>query len=86
MKGAKIAAKAVKIAGKAASKGAGAGGTAKVAAKCFPGTARLNLHNGKSVKMSDIQVGDKAHSGTTIFFPINPTYVHKIYNNIVITT
>ena len=30
---------------------------------CFPGTAKVNLHNGKSVKMSELQIGDQVKTG-----------------------
>ena len=31
--------------------------------KCFPATARVSLENGKSVAMSELQVGDKVKTG-----------------------
>ena len=52
---------------------------ASIAALCFPATAMVNLHNGKSVKMNDIQVGDKIHSGTTSFLLlIQPMFMRYI--------
>ena len=30
---------------------------------CFPGTARLTLENGKSITMSELQIGDKVQTG-----------------------
>ena len=30
---------------------------------CFPGTARLTLENGKSITMSELQVGDRVQTG-----------------------
>ena len=30
---------------------------------CFPSTAKVNLENGKSVRMSELQVGDKVQTG-----------------------
>ena len=35
---------------------------------CFPSTASVNLQNGKSVTMSDLQIGDKVQTGTCISF------------------
>ena len=32
-------------------------------ANCFPSTAKVNLENGKSVRMSELQVGDKVQTG-----------------------
>ena len=31
---------------------------------CFPSTARVKLDNGESVRMSELQVGDKVQTGT----------------------
>ena len=30
---------------------------------CFPSTARVNLENGKVIKMSELQIGDKVQTG-----------------------
>ena len=30
---------------------------------CFPGTGTFNLENGKSVKMSELQIGDRVQTG-----------------------
>ena len=35
---------------------------------CFPSTARVNLENGKSVMMSELQVGDIVQTGNIDFF------------------
>ena len=34
---------------------------------CFPSTARVSLENGKSVIMSELQVGDRAQTGIDYF-------------------
>ena len=34
--------------------------------ECFPATARLSLENGKSVMMSELQVGDRVQTGNSI--------------------
>ena len=34
---------------------------------CFPSSARVNLENGKSVTMSQLQKGDKVETGKTCF-------------------
>ena len=31
--------------------------------RCFPSTAKLNLENGESVTMSELQVGDRVQTG-----------------------
>ena len=31
--------------------------------RCFPSTAKLNLKNGESVTMSELQVGDRVQTG-----------------------
>ena len=33
---------------------------------CFPATARLTLENGKSITMSELQIGDKVQTGINI--------------------
>ena len=30
---------------------------------CFPSTAKINLENGKSVRMAELQVGDRVQTG-----------------------
>ena len=35
-------------------------------ADCFPSTAKVTLENGKSIKMSELQVGDRVQTGTDI--------------------
>ena len=35
--------------------------------KCFPSTARVNLETGKSVSMSELQIGDKIQIGRVEF-------------------
>ena len=40
---------------------------------CFPATSILNLANGKSVKMSELQIGDFVQTGTGII-----TFILKI--------
>ena len=39
---------------------------------CFPSTSTVNLNNGKTVIMSELQVGDKVQTG------IKPGLKHKI--------
>ena len=38
---------------------------------CFPGIARLNLENGKSITMSELQVGDRVQTGIGILCHIS---------------
>ena len=43
---------------------------------CFPSTAQVNLENGKSVKMFELEIGDRIQTGRylkyfIIFFPIS---------------
>ena len=46
---------------------------ASSSSSCFPSSASVNLQNGKSVTMSDLQIGDKVQTGTCICFicPLN---------------
>ena len=34
--------------------------------KCFPAAARVSIENGKSIRMSELQVGDRVQSGRQI--------------------
>ena len=38
---------------------------------CFPSTATVNLHNGKTVKMSELQRGDQVPTGNTQILCLN---------------
>ena len=33
---------------------------------CFPSVARVRLHNGKVVTMSELQIGDQVQTGITV--------------------
>ena len=35
-------------------------------AGCFPSTAKVTLNNGKSITMSELEIGDKVQTGTCI--------------------
>ena len=35
--------------------------------KCFPSMAKVNVENGESVTMSELQIGDKVKTGTNMF-------------------
>ena len=43
--------------------------------KCFPSLSKVNLANGKSVRMSELQTGDKVQSGMQ--FNFNKIYFNK---------
>ena len=54
---------------------------------CFPSTASLNLHNGKSVTMSELQIGDKVQTGRVLMFwlcdkKVLHVIVHAVVGNI----
>ena len=37
-----------------------------VAAECFPSVATVKVENGKSVTMSELEIGDRVQTGTNI--------------------
>ena len=44
---------------------------------CFPLMAKVKIENGKSVQISELQIGDKVQTGTIIeLVKINTTTVH----------
>ena len=38
---------------------------------CFPSTSKIKLANGKSVMMSELQLGDQVQTGNTFFSHLN---------------
>ena len=44
--------------------------------KCFPATARLSLENGKSIMMSELQVGDRVQTGNVSWWVV-PFHFHQ---------
>ena len=39
--------------------------------RCFPSSSKVNLKNGKSVPMSDLQLGDQVQTGKKVYFNLN---------------
>ena len=38
---------------------------------CFPSTSKVNLESGKSVTMSELQLGDRVKTGKKVYFNLN---------------